>query len=122
MNDGMKYDLEERLLEFAARIVRFTEALSNSRAGRHVSNQVLRSGTAPMAHHGEAQAAESRNDFIHKMKIALKELRETIRWIKLAQRVPLVDKPELVDSLREENDELIRIFVASINTAEKKKE
>jgi len=122
MNDGMKYDLEERLLEFAARIVRFTEALSNSRAGRHVSNQVLRSGTAPMAHHGEAQAAESRNDFIHKMKIALKELRETIRWIKLAQRVPLVDKPEFVDSLREENDELIRIFVASINTAVKKKE
>jgi len=56
------------------------------------------------------------------MKIALKELRETIRWIKLAQRVPLVDKPEFVDSLREENDELIRIFVASINTAVKKKE
>jgi four helix bundle protein len=51
-----------------------------------------------MAHHGEAQAAESRNDFIHKMKIALKELRETIRWIKLTQRVPLVDKPELADS------------------------
>jgi four helix bundle protein len=122
MNDGTKYDLEERLLEFAARIVRFAEALHDSRAGRHVSNQVLRSGTAPMAHHGEAQAAESRNDFIHKMKIALKELRETIRWIKLAQRVPLVDKAELVDSLREENDELIRIFAASINTAEKRNE
>jgi four helix bundle protein len=117
-----KYDLEERLLEFAARIVRFAEALPNSRAGTHVAKQVLRSGTAPMAHHGEAQAAESRNDFIHKMKIALKELRETIRWIKLTQRVPLVDKPELVDSLREENDELVRIFVASINTAEKKNE
>jgi four helix bundle protein len=122
MNDGTTYDFEQRLLEFAARIVRFAEALPNSPAGKHVSNQVLRSGTAPMAHHGEAQAAESRNDFIHKMKIALKELRETVRWIKLAQRVPLVDKPELVDSLREENDELIRIFVASINTAEKKNE
>ena len=122
MNTEKTYDFEERLLEFAARIVRFAEALPNSRAGRHVSNQVLRSGTALMAHHGEPQAAESRNDFIHKMKIALKELRETIRWIKLAQRVPLVDKRELVDSLREENDELIRIFVASINTAGKKKE
>ena len=75
-----------------------------------------------MAHHGEAQAAESRRDFIHKMRIALKELRETIRWIKLTQRVPLVDKPELADALLEENDELIRIFVTSIATAEKKKE
>ena len=56
------------------------------------------------------------------MKIALKELRETIRWIKLVKRVPLLDKLELVDSFGEENDELIRIFVASINTAEKKKE
>ena len=74
-----------------------------------------------MAHHGEAQAAESRNDFVHKMKMALKELRETIRWIKLPQRVPLVDKPGLVDSLREENDELIQIFVTSINTAEKER-
>ena len=122
MNGESKYDLEERLLEFAARIIRFADALPNSRAGQHVSSQVLRSGTAPMAHHGEAQAAESRNDFIHKMKIALKELRETIRWIKLTQRVPLFDKPELVDVLLEENDELIRIFFASIATAEKKNE
>jgi four helix bundle protein len=122
MNAEPKYDLEERLLEFAARVVRFAEALPNSRAGRHVSHQLLRSGTAPMAHHGEAQAAESRKDFIHKMNIALKELRETIRWIKLVQRVPLLDKPDLVDSLRAENDELIRIFVASINTADRNRD
>ena len=71
-----------------------------------------------MAHHGETQAAESRKDFIHKMKIALKELRETIRWIKLAQRSQLIEKPDLADSLRDEADQLIRIFAKSISTAE----
>jgi four helix bundle protein len=114
------YDLEERLLDFAARIIRFSEAMRDSQAGRHVANQVLRSGTSPMAHHGEAQAAESRKDFIHKMKIALKELRETIRWIKLAQRSQLIEKPDLADPLRDEADQLIRIFAKSISTAEDK--
>lgn len=71
-----------------------------------------------MAHHGEAQAAESRKDFIHKMKIALKELRETIRWIKLAQRSQLIEKPDLAEPLRDEADQLIRIFAKSISTAE----
>ena len=113
-----KYDLEERLLDFSSRIVQFAEALPDSRAGRHVAGQILRSGTSPMAHHGEAQAAESRNDFVHKMKIALKELRETIRWIKLSQRIPLVENPKLLEGLKQENEELIRIFVTSIATAE----
>ena len=70
-----------------------------------------------MAHHGEAGAAESRKDFIHKMRIGLKELRETERWLKLIRRVPLVQEFDLVDSLLKETDELIRIFVTSINTA-----
>ena len=78
-----RYDLEERLLEYSARIIRLTEKLPNSRAGRHVSGQLLRSGTAPMAHHGEAQGAESRKDFIHKMRLGLKELRESMRSLKL---------------------------------------
>ena len=121
MGGEVKYDLEERLLDFAARIVRFAEALPNTQAGKHISDQILRSGTAPMAHHAEAQAAESRRDFIHKMTIALKELRETIRWIKLAQRIPLVDKPDLADALRKENDELVRLFSASIKTANEQK-
>jgi four helix bundle protein len=111
------YDLEERLLEFGARVVRLTRSLPEDIAGAHVSGQVLRSGTAPMAHHGEAQAAESRKDFIHKMKVAHKELRETIRWLRLVHRVPLIEKPEKVEPLIQENDELIRIFHASIETA-----
>ena len=70
-----------------------------------------------MAQHGEAQGAESRKDFLHKMKIALKELRETGRWLKLITRVSLIEKTELLDPLIKETDELTRIFVTSIRTA-----
>ncbi len=120
MNSEPQYNLEERLLEYSARIVRLTEKMKGSQAKVHVSNQLLRSGTAPMAHHGEAQAAESPKDFIHKLRIALKELRETSRWLKLAQRVPLIDKPALLSELLDETEQLIRIFHKSISTAKKK--
>ena len=113
----MKYDLEERLLEFASRIVKMCEAMPTSVAGRHVSGQVLRSGTAPMAHHGEAQAAESRKDFIHKLRLGLKELKETYRWLRLIHRVPLVSSSHLVEPLIKECQELTLIFASSINTA-----
>src|SRR5207249_3887838 len=84
-----KYDLEERLLDFAARIIRLVESLPKTRAGNHIAGQLLRSGTAPLPNHGEAEAAESRQDFVHKLRICLKELRETKRWLRLVQRVPL---------------------------------
>ena len=112
-----RYDLEERLLEYSARIIRLTEKLPHSRAGRHVSGQLLRSGRAPMAHHGEAQGAESRKDFIHKIRLGLKELRESMRWLKLVQRVPLINRQELLEPLIAETDALTRIFVSSIRTA-----
>jgi len=79
----------------------------------------MRSGTSAYPNHGEAQAAESPKDFIHKLRISLKELRETQRWIRRIQRVPLVTAPERLDDLLLETDELIRIFVTSIRTAEK---
>ena len=113
------YDLEERLLEYAARIIRLTEEMVRSPAGVHIAQQILRSGTSPLPNHGEAQAAESNRDFIHKLKICLKELRETLRWLRLIQRVPLVKKPERIAPLLQETDELIRIFVASLKTAQK---
>ncbi len=72
-----KYDLEQRLIEFAVAIIRITESLSNTRAGNHLAGQLVRSGTSPALHYGEAQSAESRDDFIHKLKILLKELRES---------------------------------------------
>ena len=114
------YDLEERLLEYAVRIIKIVNQLPNTRVGNHVAGQLLKSGTSPYPNHGEAQAAESPRDFIHKLRIALKELRETERWLKLIQRVPLIKKPELLDDILQETDELIKIFVTSIKTAEKK--
>jgi len=115
------YDLEERLLEYSVRIIKLVEKIPNTRAGIHVSGQLLRSGTSPYPNHGEAQAAESPKDFIHKMRISLKELRETERWLKLVRRVPLISKPELLEEILKETEELIRIFVSSIRTAEKRK-
>lgn len=123
VDDGRSmYDLEERLLDFSTRVIRLTKKVENSEVGLHITKQILRSSTSPLANHGEAQAAESPADFVHKLKISLKELRETQRWLKLIKHVPLVDKPELLDEILDETDQLIRIFVASINTARKKAE
>jgi len=77
------YDLEERLLEFGAKIVQLTESLPNTRAGNHIAGQLLRCGTSALSNHGEVEAAESRRDFLHKLRICLKELRETKRWLRL---------------------------------------
>jgi len=114
------YDLEERLLEYSVRIIKVVEQLPNTRIGNHVAGQLIRSGTSPYPNHGEAQAAESSKDFIHKIRISLKELRESKRWLKLIQRVPLIKKPELLNDILEETEELIKIFVTSIKTAERK--
>jgi four helix bundle protein len=123
MQDKAKpiYDLEERLLQFSARIIRLVEELPHTRTGNHVANQLLGSGTSPYANHAEAQAAESRNDFIHKLRICLKELRETKRWIMLIQRAGLLKEPDKVNDALLESEELIKIFVQSIRTAESKR-
>lgn len=114
------YDLEERLLVYAVRICRLTVKMPRTRAGTHIARQLLRSGTSPLPNHGEAQAAESRDDFLHKMRICLKELRETKRWLLLTQRVPLIKSPAQLDPLLQETEQLIRIFFSSIRTATRK--
>jgi four helix bundle protein len=117
-----KYDLEERLLEFSAAVIHVSEKIPQSRAGNHVAGQLLRSGTSPYGNHGEAQAPESADDFIHKMKVCLKELRETHRWSRLVHRMRwLASDRDLVFALRE-GDELIRIFNASVQTAERNRD
>lgn len=88
-NGEREYDLEERLLDYSARIITLARKLDADFVERHIGKQLLRSGTAPMSSHGEAQAAESPADFIHKLRIGLKELRESMRWIKLAVRAKL---------------------------------
>lgn len=114
-----KFNLEERLLEFAARIIRVSESMKRSRAGNHIADQLLRSGTSPFGHHGEAEGAESRDDFIHKIKVCYKELRESRRWLRLVQRAELITRPNLLDGLLNEADELVRIFASSIRTAQR---
>jgi len=114
-----KYDLEERLLEYSVRTIRVTESMKRSRAANHIADQLLRSGTSPYGNHGEAEGAESRDDFIHKLEVCYKELRESRRWLRLVQRAELIAKPTLLAPLISEADELVRIFASSIRTAQK---
>lgn len=117
-----KYDLEDRLLGFAVQVIDFTEALPNTRAANHIARQLLRSGTSRYGNHGEAESAESPKDFVHKLKICLKELRETRRWLRLAGRLKTLRRlPNLAECVNEA-EELIRVFVASIRTAERNDE
>jgi four helix bundle protein len=112
-----RFDLEERLLEFASAVIDLSEKLPNTRAGNHVAGQILRCGTSPYPNHGEAEDAESRDDFIHKLKVCLKELRETRRWARLVRHKGwAADDPTLLFLLGEA-EELIRIFYSSIQTA-----
>jgi four helix bundle protein len=113
------YDLEDRLLEFAANIVELTESLPNTRAGNHIAGQLLRCGTSSLSNHGEVEAAESRRDFLHKLRICLKELRETKRWLRLVGRAEKLGSPANFGICLKETQELIRIFVASVRTAER---
>jgi four helix bundle protein len=116
-----KYDLEDRLIDFSVRIIDIVEKLPNTRTGNHIANQLIRCGTSPAPNYGEAQSAESRKDFIHKIKICLKELRETKIWLKIIQRKKLLNNTKDVGDAIAECDELISIFVTSIKTAEKNK-
>ena len=114
-----RYDLEDRLLDFAVDLVELTEALPNTRAGNHIAGQLLRCGTSPLSNHGEVEAAESRKDFLHKLRICLKELRETKRWLRLVSRLKKLGEPANLPACLNEVEELIRIFAASVKTAEK---
>jgi four helix bundle protein len=113
---GPEYDLEERLLKYAAAVIRIVEKTPESRSANHVVGQLLRSGTSPLPNHGEAQAAESADDFVHTMRVCLKELRETRRWLRLLNEVPLTPDTAEVDRLIKETVELVKIFAASIRT------
>jgi four helix bundle protein len=112
-----KYDLEDRLLEFAVQVIEVTEGLPSTRAANHIAGQLLRSGTSPYGNHGELESAESRKDFVHKLRICLKELRETRRWLRLLARLKKIQPPSTLADCLNEAEELIRIFVASVRTA-----
>ena len=113
-------DIEQRLISFAVRIVKLSDQLPQTVAGRHIAGQLLRSGTAPAAHYAEARGAESTNDFIHKLRISLKELNESRVWLKIIAESELLPPLRLAD-ITSESDELCRIINASIKTTQTSK-
>jgi four helix bundle protein len=113
-------NLEERLIDFAVKTISLTASIPKTTAGNHLSKQLCRSGISPALNYGEAQSAESISDFIHKMRICLKELRESHVAIKIILKSNL-SKSEEIALLFKECNELISIFVASIKTAQKRK-
>jgi len=120
MPDKKTFDLEDRLIDFAVRIIRAAESLPKSRAANHIAGQIIRSGTSPAFNYGEAQSAESQSDFIHKMKICLKELRETRVGLLMIVKANLIKPATNLDPLIDENNQLISIFVTSIRTAKQR--
>jgi len=109
-------DISERLIQFAARVIHLCNELPQNPAGRHVAGQLLRSGTAPAPHHAEARGAESTADFVHKLKIAVKELNESEVWLRIIVASDMRPASR-VNGLLSECNQLSRILSASIKTA-----
>ena len=109
-------ELEERLIDFAVRIVKVSANLPKTPPGKHVAGQILRSGTSPAPNYGEARGAESHADFVHKLRIVLKELNETSIWLRIIDRSHML-RSELIAQIDRENNELCRIYRISQNGA-----
>lgn len=117
--NGWKFDLEDRLIRFSSTVLSLLAQLPADRESEHISRQLLRSGTSAAPNYAEVLGAESLRDFIHKLGIAVKELRETYVWIRLIKLRGLVADQKLLDDTIRECNELISILVASINTSRK---
>lgn len=112
------FDLEDRLIDFALQVDEIIEEQPNTKLANHIANQLVRACTSPALNYGEAQSAESMKDFVHKLKIILKELRETRVCLKIINKKPLIES-DLVKDAFDENNQLIAIFLKSIDTANK---
>ena len=104
MSKVKTFDLEARLIDFAVQIISVVESLPKTRVGNHIAGQLVRCGTSPAPNYGEAQSAESRSDFIHKMKVCLKELRETRVWLLMIVRTSLIKPVSGLQPLIDENN------------------
>lgn len=118
-NGKRKFDLEDRLVDFSIQVIDIAEKLPNTRGANHVGGQMVRSGTSPALNYGEAQEAESRKDFIHKMGICRKELRETKTALKILIKRPYKEVAPQSEMALKECLELLAIFSKSIDTARK---
>ena len=115
MTKERKFDLEERLIDYAVVIIGIIDQLPVNKATTHLGGQLLRSSSSPALNYGEVQAAESRKDFIHKMKIVLKELRESYNCLRVLTKAGFLNNEKVLD----ETNQLIAIFVKSLETAKK---
>ena len=113
-------DIQKRLIDFAVSIIQLTTKLPKDSAGKHIAGQLLRSGTSPAPNYAEARSAESPNDFIHKLKIVLKELNETIFWLQIITRGQMLPIEECIE-LQKECGELCRIISASVKTSQRRR-
>lgn len=120
MQENKKYDLEDRLIDFTITCSDIVDLLDTSKLANHIGSQLIRSSSSSALNYGEAQSAESPNDFIHKLKIVLKELRESRVCLKIILRKPLLPAPK-VHPVIDESNELIAIFLKSIETANRNK-
>ena len=109
-------ELEGRLIDFAVRIVKLSGGLPRTPAGKHIAGQIMRSGTSPAPNYGEARGAESYADFVHKLRVVLKELNETSIWLRVIDKSQMVRR-ELLTEILKENTELCKIFTTSLKTA-----
>jgi len=115
-----KQQLEDRLINFAVQVISLSNEMPSTKAGNHLAGQLIRSGTSPALNYGESRSAESMKDFIHKLQIILKELRESYICLKIIWRAKLYQNDKLLNPALAECDELILIFVKSIQTSKKK--
>ena len=115
-NQSRADELEERLVNFAVRIIRLSTRLPRTQAGKHIAGQILRSGTSPAPNYGEARGAESYADFVHKVRVVIKELNETSIWLRIIERSEILSATLLADIVRE-NKDLCRIFTTTLKTA-----
>jgi four helix bundle protein len=115
-----KAEIEERLVNFSTKIIAMTKELVESYESQHLSKQIIRSGTATALLYGEAQGAISKKDFIHKISLVLRELKETNINLKLIENSRLLPNQSLMDELKDENNQLIAIFMKTMQTAKKR--
>src|SRR5688572_20005900 len=119
--ENRRYDLEDSLVDYSCRMIDVVEALLNTRAGNYIAGQLIRSCISPTFNYGEVQGAESRNDFVHKLGVVLKELKECRSALKIIIKKTLIKPVSRVDGIYKETEELIAIMAKSIETADKNK-
>ena len=119
MESSNKFDLENRLIDYVIRVSKVIDQMDNSRLSNHIAGQMIRSSSSPALNYGEAQSTESRKDFIHKLKIILKELKETRVCLKIIKRKPLISNIQKLEPILNETEELIKIIFSSIKTTRK---